>query len=260
MCCRSTAWRLWQCALRWWGWHGPGDHKLVLIRLNYTRSARIYCRCQRHRDKLVIRETRQNLKDDSPIIGGNLSLAWVGSTGVSCHLNERRQVCDIVGRNFLKTHQNITGLRPYIFSHRYGRQIPVAFITIFRCKYLGSKFPDIAFVYRANRRRFPSYDLINTPVLLNSAGETGYHMIRFHGSNQKFRWLREGIVIGIVHIVPTGAHVNIMLIRVVTCAPFKQHIEFHKYSLIRRAGIKGLVALNTKLPDVTREHIAPSIC
>ena len=59
-----------------------------------------------------------------------------------------------------------------------------------------------------------------------------------------------GRVNGIVHILPTGAEVNIMSCRTITLEPGKERIGVYIYGLIRRAGDKGFIGLNSKLPDL----------
>ncbi|MHC4547096.1 MAG: hypothetical protein ACYSYL_21730, partial [Planctomycetota bacterium] len=69
--------------------------------------------------------------------------------------------------------------------------------------------------------------------------------------------------IGIVHILPIGAEVNIMIVHIETSSPGKEHIGVYIYGLIRRVGLRGKKAQNSKLPDIISrvkwESIAPDV-
>ncbi len=81
-------------------------------------------------------------------------------------------------------------------------------------------------------------------------------IVRLRPGSNKFR-RRIGVIInGIVHIFPACTHVNLVIFNTETRKPGKERCSAYKYGLIRRAGSKGLKALNGKFPDITAEYIA----
>ena len=102
--------------------HVPGDHELILIRLD---SAGRHQRVQTHRDQFVGPESRGHLKDDRPVVAGNPGLPRVTSALRSGHLDELRQVGDCGGGNIRETHQHKPCLWRCVFRPGQGREIQV---------------------------------------------------------------------------------------------------------------------------------------